>query len=65
MQFQTGQRIEIEGHGPGTVVYQRLAPPDYVDAVTVSVRLDSQCHRINYVGTIIPVEKIISPKDTE
>lgn len=51
MVFETGQRVLAKGQ-PGTVAYQRMAPPDYVHALTVSVVLDSKRSQPGYRGTV-------------
>lgn len=49
--YHRGDRVTTP-QGPGTVAYQRMAPPDYSAAEAVSVVLDSQRGRAGYAGTI-------------
>ena len=51
MTFREGERVDTP-QGPGTVVFQRMAPPEYVEAAAVSVRLDSRRRDLTYTGTI-------------
>ena len=56
MTFTRGQRVKTP-LGVGTVVYQRMSPPDYTDAFAVSVKLDSKKNP-EYNRTIFPAEAI-------
>jgi hypothetical protein len=61
--FTQGERVRTP-LGLGTVVYQRLAAPEYREAEAVSVVLDSERARIDYRGTILPagdVEPLPAP----
>lgn len=49
--YQRGDRVSTS-RGPGTVAYQRMAPPDYCEVDAVSVVLDSERTRLGYAGTI-------------
>ena len=51
MTFCKGERVDTP-QGPGTVVYQRMLSPEYVEAAAVNVRLDSRHRDITYTGTI-------------
>lgn len=56
MTFIQGERVRItqgECAGEtGTVVYQRMAPPTYAEAIAVSVTLDSKRDHPKYIGTL-------------
>ena len=48
-----------DGHEePGTVVFQRNAPPTYTVAEAYSVRLDSRASRPGYEGTMFAADKV-------
>lgn len=68
MQFHRGQRVRVKrGDGTtalGQVAYQRLAPPDYLDAEAVSVYLDQKTNQPGYAGTIFSA-KDVEPEDQE
>lgn len=43
---------------PGTVVFQRNAPPTFAVAEAYSVRLDSRASRPGYTGTMFAADKV-------
>lgn len=55
--FQAGDRVRTPG-GPGTVVYRRLAAPDFRIVGVYSVWLDAQAERPGYGGTIYPAAAV-------
>ena len=58
MNFIKGSRVRVTVQGEtkyGTVVYQRMAPPDYREAEAVSVYLEGT-HAPTYVGSIFNAE---------
>jgi hypothetical protein len=60
MKFTPGQKVKTP-KGSGVVKYQRMAPPTYTDAQSVSVVLDScyeESNNPNYTGTIFPAEQV-------
>ena len=60
MSFTQGQRVNTPS-GSGTVNYQRMAPPTYSQAESVSVFLDNrEPDRLQgkYGGTVFPAEKV-------
>lgn len=60
MHFEKGSRVNTP-LGPGTVAYQRMAPPDYREPDAVSVILDSRTGPDAapwYSGTIFTAHKI-------
>jgi len=62
MTFDKGQRVNTP-NGLGTINYQRMVPPDYSEAMIVSVFLDSrQLDRDlgKYSGTIFPAD-VVTP----
>jgi len=62
--YHQGQRVNTP-RGSGSVAYQRLAAPDYRDAIAVSVVLDCERARIGYAGTIFPADQITATKYTK
>jgi hypothetical protein len=57
MMFCRGDRVKTP-EGCGTVAFQRLAPPDYTEAVAVSVCLDNKMHDPAYSGTIFSAYQV-------
>lgn len=57
MYFEQGQKV-VTPLGPGRVAYQMLKPPEYNEAVSVSVILDSKRNYISYSGTKFPAEQV-------
>lgn len=57
MNFTKDQRVNTP-QGPGKVVYIRMAPPDYSEAIAVSVALDSRQKDPTYTGTIFKTEDV-------
>lgn len=55
--FTKGQRVKTP-MGPGSVAYQRMAPPTYSKPQAVSVVLDSKRGKGNYTGTIFDASKV-------
>lgn len=53
-----GDRVQTPD-GPGGVVYVRMKPPDYTDALVVSVLLDAHKHRIDYRGTVFMANRVV------
>ena len=51
--FQTGDRV-LADHKPGTVVFVRMARPDYNKADCYSVRMDNRADDPSYAGSIWP-----------
>lgn len=49
--FERGDRVDTK-FGPGSVVYIRMAPPNFSDVEAVSVYLDARRARPDYVGTM-------------
>lgn len=49
--FKKGQRVSTPS-GPGTVAYQRMAPPKYAKPEAVSVVLDKRKGKTSYTGTM-------------
>ena len=58
-----GDRVQTP-HGPGTVVYQRMAPPDYTEPRAFSVVLDDLAEKPGYSGTIIAAN-VVLPFDSK
>lgn len=56
-QFWQGDRVETS-LGRGTVAYQRMAPPTYSYAESVSVVLDTRRQDPAYRGTIFPADQV-------
>lgn len=50
--FAQGDRVQTATGQFGTVVYVRMAPPDYDTVEAVSVYLDSRRDSSTYTGTI-------------
>ena len=61
MFFEQGQKV-ITPLGTGRVAYQMLKPPDYNEAISVSVILDSKRNYVSYSGTKFKAEDV---KDAE
>lgn len=59
MTFEQGQRVTTPV-GPGSVVDQRLAGPDYTQAEAVSVVLDARCGEPHYAGTMFAAGQVKS-----
>ncbi len=55
--FQQGQLVKTP-LGTGRVKYQTMKPPEYNEAATVSVILDSKHNYISYDGTKFPAEQV-------
>lgn len=55
--FDRGDRVTTP-LGPGTVAYQRMAPPTYSVPEAVSVVLDDRRLRPGYSGTIFPAAEV-------
>jgi hypothetical protein len=57
MKFFQGQEV-ITPDGKGRVAYQILKAPEFMDAESVSVLLDSKRNYISYAGTKYPADKV-------
>jgi hypothetical protein len=55
--FDRGDRVLTPG-GIGTIVYKRMAPPDYAHAAAYSVYLERDRARVGYAGTIYPAADV-------
>lgn len=55
--FEQGQKVNTP-LGTGRVAYQMLKPPEYREAATVSVFLDSKRNYISYFGTKFKAEDV-------
>ena len=61
MVFLKGERVLVSiGHEGiyGTVVYSRMAPPQYSIPEVYSVRLDTKIHDPSYSGTIVRASQV-------
>jgi hypothetical protein len=58
LNFKVGQRVMVDGR-LGTVMSQRMAPPDFFQAATVSLMMDDQKATMTYyAGSTFPAEKV-------
>ena len=58
--FDKGDRV-VTPQGAGTVVYKRMAAPNYATVLVYSVALDSKVSNDkepNYVGTLYPAKEV-------
>jgi len=62
--FQQGQKV-ITPLGTGRVAFQMLKPPDYNEAISVSVILDSKRNYLSYSGTKFKVEDVTNAEKTD
>lgn len=60
--LRVGDRVSTP-HGPGTLAYERMAPPDYTRPAAFSVRLDAKADQPGYTGTIIAAN-VVRPLET-
>jgi hypothetical protein len=44
--------------GLGTVVYVRMAPPNFTEMAAVSVALDAKLNRAGYTGTMFDADDV-------
>lgn len=56
-EFRQGQRVKTP-LGKGSVVYQRMGPPNYNKPVAVSVLLDKKSHMGSYTGTMFKAKDV-------
>lgn len=61
MNFNKGDRVVTPG-GVGSVVYCRMAAPNYDTVSVYSVRLDHTSHNPNYTGTVYPAKDVAPEK---
>ena len=54
--FDQGDRV-ITTSGPGTVVYRMMEPPDFINVIAYSVKVDN-ISRQGYTGTIFPANDV-------
>lgn len=57
MKFEQSQEV-MTPKGKGRVAYQIMKGPDYEEAMSVSVILDSKKSYISYSGTLFPAEEV-------
>jgi len=59
--LEAGNRV-MTPEGLGTVVYRRMAPPDFKEPASYCVRLDALMsgpeYRLSYTGTIYPASLV-------
>ena len=56
--FDQGDRVDTPG-GPGTVVYKRMAAPDFVEVAVYSVKLDNSHYSPNgSTGTLYQAKQV-------
>lgn len=60
--YDKGDRV-ITPHGPGSVVYKRMAPPTFSEVAVYSVKLDSHKGEPSYSGTIFQAEHVKKEND--
>ena len=61
MTFLKGERVIVtmeSGEVSGTIVYSRMAPPQYSVPEVYSVRLDSRKNDPSYTGTIVRANQV-------
>ncbi len=55
--FDKGDKVLTPG-GTGVVSWRRMAGPDYSQAASYSVMLDSELSNPRYNGTVYPADKV-------
>ena len=57
--FTAQQKVRIKSTGEtGVVAYQRMAPPDFREAFSVSVVLDSKLTLVGYRGSVFLADDV-------